>query len=1052
MNTPHIVAGRFQIDTLIGRGGMGEVFRGIDRQTGEAVAVKLLRPDNLNQAPSAVERFRREGEALGRLNHPNIVKMLATVEEDGHHYIVMEYVSGGSLRDLLDTQPLLPLEQVLNIALDLADALTRAHRLNIIHRDLKPANVLLASDGTPRLTDFGISQMGDRPRITQSGVVVGTDAYLSPEACRGAELDTRTDIWSFGAMLFEMLTGRRPFDELQTVAMLFAILTKPIPDLLALRPDLPIPLVNLIYSMLEKDRTLRIPSVRRVGSEIESIQRRLPTKSLNGVSRFQTPTQPEPSLHPNNLPTQPTPFIGRREELDEIRILLQSGDCRLLTLVGLGGSGKTRLGIQAATEQLERFVHGVYFVPLASLNSPDLIAPTIAEALQLPIANQENLRQQLADYLREKRILLLLDNFEHIIAGADLLGDLLNAAPNLKILVTSRERLNLQQEWVFILQGMAYPDNPNVENFEEYPAIQMFLQSMHRAQAGLTLSESDKPHVLRICQLVEGMPLGIELAAAWVRTLSPHEIAQEIGRNAEFLATFMRNQPQRHRSMRAVFEYSWHLLSEPERDTLRRLSVFRGGFWRDTAAQVAQATLPQLSALLDKSLLRRDTLGRYEIHELLRQFAASHLAADHTPELETRDRHCAYYAEFLNQRAILLRGGRSQREASEEIREEIENIRAAWKWAVNREKITELGQMLDSLARFYDMRSWFQEGCATFGQAVAQLRGNDAAQRLFARLSVRQGEMCYHLGNYAQAQHIIETGLHILHTLNDPDEMAHALLNLGTLNYLMGNHIRATQSLQESLSLYRALNDQWGVAHTQSILGLAANTRGEYAAAQNYLQESLNLYKELDDRWGVARLLNMLGVVLQKTGDYDQARHLGQESLALSRTIGDLRGIAYALGNLGVVSGAQGEFHEARTLLQESLKIRREIGDLRGVVFSLTDLGDIICQEDNVDIAEPHYLDALRCAVEIQAQALALWVLVRIARVRLRQGEAAQAAELVGLILNHPRTNRETYELTRRLSTALEQAIAPAALRAAQERGKGQPLDQVVEKIAKRAV
>jgi len=253
-----IIAGRYRLGEMIGRGGMGDVFKGTDVHTNEQVAIKLLHDAIVQENPDIVDRFEREGEALRTLNHPNIVTMLDTAEENGKHYLIMEYVTGGSLRDLIDEQSRLPIEAVLNVALDLCDALTRAHRLNIIHRDIKPDNVLLAEDGTPRLTDFGVAHLGGRSRLTQIGSVIGTYAYLSPEACNGEELDERTDIWSFGVMLFEMLVGRVPFNEQTTASVLTAILTKPAPDLTRLRSNIPEPLLNLIYRMLEKDRARRI--------------------------------------------------------------------------------------------------------------------------------------------------------------------------------------------------------------------------------------------------------------------------------------------------------------------------------------------------------------------------------------------------------------------------------------------------------------------------------------------------------------------------------------------------------------------------------------------------------------------------------------------------------------------------------------------------------------------------------------------------------------------------------------------------------------------------
>ena len=270
MNEPTIIAGRYRVERLIGQGGIGQVFYGTDLQTGGPVAVKALKPNVVEKNPNLLERFRREGLALKELNHPNIVKMLAAIEEDDEHYIVMEYVSGGSLYDMLKQQGKLPIERVLYIALDLCDALTRAHRLKIIHRDIKPANVLLAPDGTPRLTDFGAARQEKLDHLTKEGGVIGTVSYLSPEACKGEPVDARTDIWSFGIMLYEMLTGQRPFDRVETLATVIAIVKEPLPDLVALWPDAPPKLVSLLYRMLEKDPEQRIGSMRQVGAELEA--------------------------------------------------------------------------------------------------------------------------------------------------------------------------------------------------------------------------------------------------------------------------------------------------------------------------------------------------------------------------------------------------------------------------------------------------------------------------------------------------------------------------------------------------------------------------------------------------------------------------------------------------------------------------------------------------------------------------------------------------------------------------------------------------------------
>lgn len=291
-----LIADRFRIERLIGRGGNGNVYRGVDMATGHMVAIKILKNDALLDDPTLLTRFLQEAEMLRQLNHPNIAKVIANFDMGDEHYLVMDYIEGGSLKDLLGKHPQMPIDRILQIGLDVADALTRAHRLRIVHRDIKPSNILLKNDGTPCLTDFGVARMVDSGVITRTNDLIGTSAYLSPEVLTGEIADTRSDIWSFGVVLYEMLAGRRPFEEEQQVAILVSILNKPIPDLKKLRPDAPPQLVSLIYDMLEKNRERRISSVRLVGAELEAIIQGLDTsirQSLPAVafSRFQPPTE-----------------------------------------------------------------------------------------------------------------------------------------------------------------------------------------------------------------------------------------------------------------------------------------------------------------------------------------------------------------------------------------------------------------------------------------------------------------------------------------------------------------------------------------------------------------------------------------------------------------------------------------------------------------------------------------------------------------------------------------------------------------------------------------
>ncbi|MBL8130670.1 MAG: protein kinase, partial [Anaerolineae bacterium] len=697
-----IVADRVRIDGEIGHGGMGAVYRGVYLPTGQAVAVKALRPEAVQRDSTLLERFRREADALARLNHPNIARVLETIEHGDRHSIIMEYYPRGDLNGLMHSAAPLPIARILRLALEVADALTRAHYLDIIHRDIKPANVLIADDGSAKLTDFGVAHFGAEAAVTGVGVVVGTLSYLSPEAMDAAPVDARADIWSFGVMLFEMIAGRRPFDADNAVATALAILSQPTPDLEALRDDCPVALVDLVNRMLEKDRDARVSSVRLVGAELEQIIHgrtdRTDTAHFapDGTalrSRFATPT-PHTSLIRSNLPPQTTAFVGREQEIEVLLRLLGEPETRLVTLLAPGGMGKTRLALEVAarivqasanhsTSRALRFPDGASFVELAPLDDASLIVPAVADAVGCSFqADGRSPTDQLLDFLSEKRMLLVLDNFEHILDGALLVGDLLRRAPKMRFIATSRVRLNLQEESLFRIEGLTFPEWDTPEDALEYAAVKLFMQGARRALPGFTLTADDLPFVSQICRLVEGMPLGLLLAAAWLDNLTLAEIAQEIRRGLDILATEARNVPERQRSMRAVFDYSWNLLQEDERLILMQLSVFRGGWTREAAQEVAGASLRHLTTLVSKSLVRRDAAsGRYAMHELLRQYLEARLTSDAEAERDARVRHAAYFGAWLIARQASLNGAQAKA-ALNLIQADMENIIPAFQWTV----------------------------------------------------------------------------------------------------------------------------------------------------------------------------------------------------------------------------------------------------------------------------------------------------------------------------------------------------------------------------------
>lgn len=438
----------------------------------------------------------------------------------------------------------------------------------------------------------------------------------------------------------------------------------------------------------------------------------------------------------SHLPTQRTPFVGRGRELAEIANLLTDPACRLLTLIGPGGIGKTRLALQAATERQVAFPDGAYFVALAPVSAAEFVVPTIANALQFRFGGPADPKEQLLNYLREKKALLVLDNFEHLLAerGAGLLSELLASAPRVKLLVTSRERLNLHEEWLLEVWGMRHPvigQTPEAA-IESYSAVQLFLQSVRRAQPGFALSEAETSSIVRICQLLGGMPLALELAAAWVRVLSCAEIAQEIEHGVAFLETTSRNAPERHRSLQAVFDHSWNLLAADEQRAFQNLSAFRGGFGREAAEQVAGASLRLLSALLDKSLLHRTAAGRYDMHELVRQYASERLQ-EAGEAARVRTRHLDFFTHLSEQAEPEMRGAKSIAWLSQ-LEAEHANLRAALEWSLENPACAELGlRLAGALGWFWHLHSHYPEGRDWLARTLSAEGASAGPPRLAAR-------------------------------------------------------------------------------------------------------------------------------------------------------------------------------------------------------------------------------------------------------------------------------------------------------------------------------
>jgi len=656
----------------------------------------------------------------------------------------------------------------------------------------------------------------------------------------------------------------------------------------------------------------------------------------------------------SNLPTPPTPFVGRTADMAALNALLADPATRLVTITGSGGMGKTRLAIALAEQLLaaNRFPDGVFFVSLAPVEAMDSIVSALAEALGFPLDAGKQLarssRQQVFDYLREKRLLLILDNVEHLLGttetgdAADLVAALLGNAPGVAILATSRERLKLHTEQVYLLGGL---DMSGTEDPSHSSAVALFIQCARRLRPEFAPARYQFDVVARICHLVEGMPLAIELAAGWVDALALRDIAAEIEHGLDLLATALRDVPVRHRSMRAVFDASWRRLGA-EQAVFARLAVFRGGGTRHAVQAVTQATLPQLHALVGASLVHYDVArDRYTIHELLRQYAAEQLAANPTEEHATRDRHAAYFCGLLHDLRGDLQGER-QLEALATIEADGENVRAAWEWAARQHNVGLIEQAIESLGCFYRWQGRAEEGMLAYGLATAALAnasGRDE-RRVRAQLLAWQAAYTRLLGERVTADALLAQSQELL---NDPGIVdtdvravrAFVLLQAGLLAY-EHDYPAARAAYEESRALFQALGDQWGEAAALFGLGaVALDGIGDYDLAQRYLLDSLALRRTLGDRLSMIETLVVVSQNARYRGQVAESERLARESFEIAITLANRRAVAIAGSNLGIALAWIGNYAESRRLLQETVTIYTDLGDRAGLANAYFRLG-----------------------------------------------------------------------------------------------------------------
>ncbi len=964
--------GHYEILASIDSGGMGDVYRARDARLGRDVAIKVL-PEARARDRNALRRFEQEARSASALNHPNII----TIYEIGSHpvgqetiwYIAMELVEGQTLRQILTNGPV-PTQKLLNIAVQAAGALAAAHAKGIVHRDLKPANILVNREDWVKILDFGLATPavweGSESEatltcapdlLTRPGTILGTVGYMSPQQAAGEKVDFRSDQFSFGVILYEMATGKRAFEHRSAVETLAAILRDEPESIGHVNPQIPPPLQWTVKRCLAKKPEDRYASTEELARDL--------TIMRDHIAEAVVETSGAPS--PRQLPPQRHTLVGRVRELQAVKHLLMQDDIRLITLIGPGGTGKTRLAVQLAEDVAEQFTGGVWFVGLASILDTGLVVSAIAQALEVREGGNRPLVEDIKEHLRRSpRMLLLLDNFEHVLAAAPVVTELLGASPALRILVTSRAALHVYGEQEFQVPPLALPDPRSmcpVELLSEYPAVALFIQRARAVKPNFVLGDDNAAAVVEICARLDGLPLAIELAAARVKVLTPAAILGRLESRLRLLTGGARDLPERQQTLRRAMDWSFELLTADEQKLFRRLAVFVGGFTLEAAEAVSNAgsdldldVFDGVSSLLDKSLLQPsgESAGeaRFGMLETIREYGLERLAAA-GEEAATRRAHAAYVLVFAEDGAPHMAGGAAQALWLERFFSEHDNFRAALGW-LTRTGNADWGLRLAlALSHF-----WLEHAHPTEGrECIAGLLNLPTGTPLMrVRAYTFAIAICNRQGDFVSALDLLLKALAIAIDIGNQPHIA-SILN--------------------------------GLAITQMLLG-------NYNAAKEYGAKAFRAWEELGEPASAARILSNLADIYKAEGDYAQAQSLHAQVFARLQALGDSSGMAWSLNHQGDVARAQGDLPAARRVYEQGLTIFREQDDGPGVATSLLDLGRLASEEGAHDRAHTLFAESLRISRQLGRKWDLAGVLEEMARSAVRQERWERALRLAG--------------------------------------------------------
>jgi len=941
---PGTQLGGYEILAPLGAGGMGEVYRARDSRLGREVAIKVL-PAAVASSPDRLARFEHEARTLAGVNHPNIVVLHSIEDAGGIRFLTMELVDGEGLDRHVDAGGL-PVARVVELGITVADALAAAHAKGVVHRDLKPANVMLTREGRAKILDFGLAKLAAPESdlevtvdaaspLTAAGEVVGTVPYMAPEQLRGEAVDFRTDVFALGILIYELATGRRPFEGPTAGSISAAILRDEPSSLSRVRPEVPADLARIVARCLRKNPGDRYQTAADVRDALRHMR-----QDREGGTAVKLP------------PTPPTPLLGRDEALESAAERLREG-ARVLTVTGYGGTGKTRFAIELFRRTAPEYTGGAAFVSLASVTAAAEVMPTVAAALDIVEAQGRSALNALSAVIGDHRVLLVFDNLEQVLGAAEDIAELVSRCPSLQVIATSRAPLKIGAESEFDLPPLALPpaEGGRIDELGGYASVGLFLQRAEKVKPGFALTAANAPAVVSICRRLDGLPLALELAAARIRILEPAALLQRLDHALDLLTSGDRDLPLRQRTLRTTISWSYSLLSPEEQRLLRRLSVFHEG-WTAEAMETAcygdddrHRALDELDSLVEKGLVRVVGSGeRYGLLETIRAFASEQLHAGGETETARRA-HADFYQGFAAEIGAAIRTT-AQLEAMRRFRADNANTLAALHWLTPRARLGDPAALEKGLLLCGSLNwAWHITGqhftARVFVDELLALAAGRPPSRGRGRAKLTAGMISTVTGEWERSLNEWRGGFEDGDAVREAEIAAEGLMGVGYCWLGLGRLEEARAPLDDAIA--RSANGVCdfvqGIA--MSVKGMLLFVTGDLNAGMALVEQARRISDRLQDHEGGGVAVSFLAQMVAAKGDRARALALYRDALTRLDAVGDHPEIARVHCEMGWTALAAGEIGAARESFRRAVLQYEEVGSPRGTGLALLGLAAV---------------------------------------------------------------------------------------------------------------